>query len=139
MDGRRAALGERLRVLRRRGNLTQADLARAAGMHRTFLTEIETARHSITLDRLYALADALGVTIHQLLPSDDDALHALGRADKPGVLSGQMIAIALDEQAYRSVAEAAARAGLTVADMARRAVLGVGDAAQGDGEATPCC
>lgn len=134
MDGRRAALGERLRVLRRRNNLTQADLAAAAGMHRTFLTEVETARHSITLDRLHALADALGVTIHQLLPSDEDALVALGRSNSSTTVPQRIIVISLDEQAYLLIAEAAAQAGVGVIELARRAVLSAGDPPQADSD-----
>jgi len=133
VDGRRAALGARLRVLRRRNNLTQADLASAAGMHRTFLTEVETARHSITLDRLHALADALGVTIHQLLPSDEDALIELGRTGRPDAPPERVIVIALDEKSYQYIAEAAQQAGLSVADIARRAVIGICDPTQIDG------
>jgi transcriptional regulator with XRE-family HTH domain len=139
VDGRRAALGERLRVLRRRSNLTQAELAAAAGMHRTFLTEVETARHSITLDRVHALADALRVTIHQLLPSDEDALIALGRADRSHVLPERMVIIELDEQAYQCIADAAAQAGLRVADVARRAVEAAYDPpSAGEGELGEC-
>jgi transcriptional regulator with XRE-family HTH domain len=123
VDGRRAALGERLRVLRRHNNLTQAKLAAEAGMHRTFLTEIETARHSVTLDRPHALADAMDVTIHQLLPTDDEARAALDRAQPQGGQKRRLLILELDDEAYQLVADEAARVGLDTSEVARRALL----------------
>jgi transcriptional regulator with XRE-family HTH domain len=46
--------------------LTQEALALKAGLDRSFYVEIETARHSVTLDRVWDLADALGVPVAQL-------------------------------------------------------------------------
>jgi transcriptional regulator with XRE-family HTH domain len=60
---RRAAFGRRLRTLREQAGLTQTALAAAAGLDRSFYNEVETGRHSISVDRAYALADALGVRL----------------------------------------------------------------------------
>ena len=69
---RRTRFGERLRDERTRAGLTQEALALKAGLDRSFYVEIETARHSVALDRLWDLADALGVPVAQLF--DDPVL-----------------------------------------------------------------
>jgi transcriptional regulator with XRE-family HTH domain len=119
-DGRRAALGDRLRELRRHRHLTQAKLAVKAGMHRTFLTEIETARHSITLDRLYALADALGVTIHQLLPADQEALSALHRGAGSDRRLRRMVLVELGDEQHVALERAAELEGLDADEFVAR-------------------
>jgi transcriptional regulator with XRE-family HTH domain len=63
---RREEFGRRLRILRRRANLTQEALANAAGIDRSFYVELEASKHSISLDRVYDIADALGVNIGEL-------------------------------------------------------------------------
>ena len=66
--------------------MTQAELAAEAGLDRSFLTLVENARHSISVERLFAVADALKVGIHDLLPTDEQALRMVadgGRNDRP--------------------------------------------------------
>ncbi|WP_171052816.1 helix-turn-helix domain-containing protein [Streptomyces marianii] len=67
---RRVAFGRRLREVRERAGLTQTAAAKAAGLDRSFYAEVESARHSVSVDRLYAIADALGVSVHELLPDN---------------------------------------------------------------------
>jgi transcriptional regulator with XRE-family HTH domain len=128
-DGRRAALGARLRELRHHRNLTQEKLAVAAGMHRTFLTEIETARHSITLDRLHALADALSVTIHQLLPTDQEALGALHRRSGVNRRPRRMVLVELADEEHRALERAAEREGVDAEELVARLLLAVANGA----------
>ena len=78
-QARRRALGRRIGELRRAHGLTQEQLAASAGIHRTFLARVETARTSIAIDRLLAVADALGVRIHDLLPEDEGDSGPAGR------------------------------------------------------------
>jgi transcriptional regulator with XRE-family HTH domain len=126
-DGRRAALGDRLRELRRQRDLTQEKLAVKAGMHRTFLTEVETARHSITLDRLYALADALGVTIHQLLPADQEALSALHRGAGADRHLRRLMLVELGDEQHRELERVAEREGVEAQEFVNRILLAVLD------------
>jgi len=65
---RRAAFGRRLRELRETKGLTQTSLAAAAGLNRSFYVRVEHGQHSISVDRLYAIAAALDVDIRQLFP-----------------------------------------------------------------------
>jgi transcriptional regulator with XRE-family HTH domain len=63
--------GRRLKLLRLERNMSQEDLARAAGMHRTFIGKLERGRSGMNVDRLDDLARALGLTARDLIPKDD--------------------------------------------------------------------
>jgi len=65
-DEHRAAFGRRLRDLRQRAGMTQQALAEAVGIDRSFISDVETGRHSIAVDRAYQIAAALGVSISDL-------------------------------------------------------------------------
>lgn len=69
-ERRRVAVGLRVRLLRYERGLTQEELAAAAGMSRNSLLWLENGQRSLLFDRLYDLADALGVEIGDLLPTD---------------------------------------------------------------------
>jgi transcriptional regulator with XRE-family HTH domain len=83
-QARRIALGRRLGDLRRARGLTQEALADKAGIHRTFLARVENGRTSIAVDRLLALADALGVRIHDVLPQDEEEVDRPHRCSSGG-------------------------------------------------------
>jgi transcriptional regulator with XRE-family HTH domain len=63
----RERMAKRLRMLRRRRGLTQEALAAKAGLSRTYLARLETARQDPTLSTLVKLAKALGVPVTTLL------------------------------------------------------------------------
>ncbi|MGW2421379.1 helix-turn-helix domain-containing protein [Streptomyces sp. NPDC001709] len=63
---RRQAFGRRLKDLRVRARLSQAQLAEAAGMNRVFYVGVEGGRRNVSLDKVFALADALGVEVGEL-------------------------------------------------------------------------
>ncbi|MET8411729.1 helix-turn-helix transcriptional regulator [Streptomyces sp. NPDC005195] len=63
---RREALGRRLKALRGAAGLSQAQLARAAGMNRVFYVGVEGGRRNVSLDKVFALADALNVDVGEL-------------------------------------------------------------------------
>jgi transcriptional regulator with XRE-family HTH domain len=60
-------VAKRLKILRRRRSLTQEALALKAGLSRTYLARLETARQDPTLSTLTKLAKALGVPVTALL------------------------------------------------------------------------
>lgn len=64
---RRKALGERVRELRLAKEWTQEDLAHETGFDRKSINRLETAAYSPAVDRLFVLADALGVPAAELL------------------------------------------------------------------------
>lgn len=65
-------LGQRVRGLRTARGLSQDALAEAVGTRAGVLSKIETGQSSVSLERLYALARALEVEPHALLPSSDE-------------------------------------------------------------------
>jgi len=65
-----AILARNLKRLRARRGLSQETLADEAGVNRTYLGDLENANHSTTLNKLAALAKALGVKPSDLI--DDE-------------------------------------------------------------------
>ena len=63
--------GRRLKVLRLERDLTQQQLADAAGFDRTFIGKLERGESGVNVDRLDDLARALGLTVRDLIPKDD--------------------------------------------------------------------
>ena len=61
-------IGERVRQARDAAGLTQSDLAERVCLTRTSITNIERARQSVQLHTLYAIAQALEISVHALLP-----------------------------------------------------------------------
>jgi len=59
--------GNRVRAQRKAQNMSQEDLADAAGFHRTYIGMVERAEKNITLINIEKLAKALKITINELL------------------------------------------------------------------------
>jgi transcriptional regulator with XRE-family HTH domain len=66
VSSQRAAFAQRLRTLRATAGLTQTALAKAAGMDRSYYAEVEAGQHSVSIDRIFSIADALGVPAYLL-------------------------------------------------------------------------
>lgn len=64
---RRLTLGAKLKSLRREAGLTQERVALKADLDRSFYVDVENGHQSLTVDRLFAVADALSVPASQLL------------------------------------------------------------------------
>jgi DNA-binding XRE family transcriptional regulator len=67
--GKPRAVGEQVRRLRKTRGMTQAQLARAAGLLRPNLSRIEAGKHRPTLDTLEKIAAALKVPVVDLIAS----------------------------------------------------------------------
>lgn len=65
----RAVLARRLRVLRFVRGWSQETLAEVSGLNRTYVSAIERGRCNLSLASMTKLADALGVTVGELLDS----------------------------------------------------------------------
>ena len=61
------AFGERVRLYRQRSGLSQEDLAHSAGVHRTFVGQLERAEANPTLATIIRIAKALQVRPGELL------------------------------------------------------------------------
>ncbi len=62
-----AAVGRRIRELRRAAGLSLSELARRAGLGKGTLSELESGRRNPTLGTLYALTAPLGVGLAALI------------------------------------------------------------------------
>jgi len=62
-----ALFGERVRTFRTAAEMSQAELAAAAGMRQPYVADIERGRTNPTLTTLAALAAGLGVAISDLV------------------------------------------------------------------------
>jgi transcriptional regulator with XRE-family HTH domain len=62
-------LGDRLRVKREKSGLTQAEVAEAAGISRTSLTNIEGGRQRILVDQLALICNKLNAPVDEIMPT----------------------------------------------------------------------
>ena len=73
MHDLRPALGARIRELRRGLKLSQEALGDRAGLHWTYLSDLERGRQSPTVDVINRLARALGVTLAKFFAPLDES------------------------------------------------------------------
>jgi transcriptional regulator with XRE-family HTH domain len=70
----REALGSVVRSHRQAIGLSQEDLAECAGLHRTYIGSVERGERNVSLDNIYAIAQALGTSAGELLKEADKLL-----------------------------------------------------------------
>ncbi|MBN1184377.1 MAG: helix-turn-helix transcriptional regulator [Bacteroidales bacterium] len=58
--------GDKVRLLRKKNNLSQEELSFKAGLHRTYIGMIERAEKNITLINIEKIAKALNVDLKEL-------------------------------------------------------------------------
>lgn len=68
---RRKLIGHRIRTLRLERGLSQESLALESGIARNQLIQMEHGRRGILAERLYDIAEVLGVGVGELLSEDD--------------------------------------------------------------------
>ena len=66
-ERRRHAVGVRIRAVRHDRDMTQEALALASGVTRNVLIDVEHGRRGLLFERLFDIADALGVPVAELL------------------------------------------------------------------------
>jgi XRE family transcriptional regulator, regulator of sulfur utilization len=66
-----AALGARIRQLRKDREWSQEDLAAASGMHWTYIGQVERGERNLTLKSMKAIAKALNLKVSELLNGVD--------------------------------------------------------------------
>lgn len=74
------ALGERLKRARIKKRIKQGELARAVGLSRTSITNIEGGRQPVEVRVLVQIATTLGTSITQLIPRPDHPATELPRS-----------------------------------------------------------
>lgn len=66
------ALGLAVRTRREQSRLSQEAFAYCVGVHRTYVGSVERGERNLTLNNIYAFADALGISGSQLLAEAED-------------------------------------------------------------------
>jgi len=75
-EGLKSAFGAAVRSRRHRLDISQEDLAWRAGLHRTYVTNVERGVCNVSLETISKLANALETTLASLIV---DAEHVIGR------------------------------------------------------------
>ena len=60
-------LGQNMKRIRTKKNMSQGDIARALGVDRGYISNIESGKKNLTLATIQKLADALKVSADELL------------------------------------------------------------------------
>ena len=63
--------GRNLRKYRKEKGISQEKLAEMAGLHRTYISDIERFQRSISLNNIQRIADALEIETYKLLKEED--------------------------------------------------------------------
>jgi transcriptional regulator with XRE-family HTH domain len=63
--------GEKVRLIRKKRQLSQDELADQCGLHRTYIGAVERGERNITLINAEKIADALQVSLSKLVSRDD--------------------------------------------------------------------
>jgi transcriptional regulator with XRE-family HTH domain len=77
------AFGRQLRALRKERKLTQERLAEMAGVHSTFVSNLECGRKIPTLVTIIRMADALEVRLAELVDTMEDERSAWAEQRSP--------------------------------------------------------
>jgi transcriptional regulator with XRE-family HTH domain len=86
-----ALVGRRLRERRESAGLSLAELSRRSGVARATLTPLEAGDGNPTLETLYALANALGAPLSDLIGEPSPAEVRVVRASEGPVLRGDVV------------------------------------------------
>ncbi len=60
-------LGKKIKELRLRAGYSQEELASKAGLHRTYISDIERGERNVSVENIKKIADALNVDPSELL------------------------------------------------------------------------
>jgi transcriptional regulator with XRE-family HTH domain len=83
-------LGRGLERIRRQRHLSQADLARLAGVTPSAISQAEAGRRGLSLDTLCGLAERLGVGLDDLLATAPPPGYVVARRDRTGTAAAQI-------------------------------------------------
>src|SRR5689334_5044811 len=85
-----SALGERLRAIRRLRRKTLKEVATAAGISESFLSQLERGRTNATIATLQRLSTALGIEVSDLFTTSAARPHVLRRESREFVAWGEL-------------------------------------------------
>ncbi|MDR0576148.1 MAG: helix-turn-helix domain-containing protein [Candidatus Accumulibacter sp.] len=88
----RKILAGNLRRLRAEREMSQEDLALESELHRTFVAHVERGARNISIDNIEKLANALNVTVHELLLPHCPSAHPSHGGKNGKTQNGQRLA-----------------------------------------------
>lgn len=100
--------GKRLRQLRQMQDMTQEELAEAAGISTSFLGGIERGAKSPTIETIEKLAGALGLTLGEMMSFESDIKvvpETKATFGGMGISSFTKVDEGLDDQIYKLLSE----------------------------------
>jgi transcriptional regulator with XRE-family HTH domain len=118
VDQALAAVGSRLRALRQRHEITLADLSAQTGVSVSTLSRLESGDRKPTLELLFPLAKAYGVSLDELVdapPTGDPRVH-LRAVSRQGMTMIPLTQRAGGIQAYKLIIPAGGRTGHAAPD-----------------------
>ena len=62
-----------LRKLRRDAGLSQEEIATRSGLHVTYISSIENGKRNVSIENIFSIANALGVTACALVAEPDNS------------------------------------------------------------------
>ena len=68
-------VGERIKELRKKQNLSQEDFAFKCGLDRTYITSLERGKRNISLENLEKIAKALNMTLSEFFNFDNSGVN----------------------------------------------------------------
>jgi transcriptional regulator with XRE-family HTH domain len=83
-------LGRGLERIRQQRKLSQADLARLAGVTPSAISQAEAGRRGLSLETLCGLAERLGLSLDDLLATGPPPGYVVARRDRTGVIAAQV-------------------------------------------------
>jgi transcriptional regulator with XRE-family HTH domain len=95
-------LGAGLRRIREERRLSQADLARLAGVSPSAISQAEAGHRGLALDTLLTLAEALGIGLDDLLGVRSTGDYVLARRDRLGAPQGDVALLDDDSTGLRA-------------------------------------
>lgn len=78
------ALGKAIRQIREDRALSQERLAELAGLHRTYISSVEAGRRNLSIENIDSIANALGVSLTELIQLCEDRIDRSSDGDKGG-------------------------------------------------------
>lgn len=68
MAGIKRQLGKKIKELRLKAGYSQEELAAKAGLHRTYMSDVERGERNVSVENIEKIVKALGVKSSDLLP-----------------------------------------------------------------------
>lgn len=64
----RILLGQKIRKIRQKNNMSQEELAFESNLHRTYISDIERGSRNVSIKNIEKIAKALKVSLKELMP-----------------------------------------------------------------------